>query len=611
MRGYFLILLILALCDGRFMSARAQASADQLMQIMMSQPHMDISTQVTATVSFDPPIVRPGEKSVYRVTFNATSDASSVSVKWPEPMPAPPPLKLRLTAGGHDAQMAGGAIQMFSTFNFDARSAAAGTFAVPEYTVEVYGKQVTVPAAQLEVNSEVPEPHEPARALLIQPSKTNVFVGEVFNVSVLLPATAAGAVEAVSDVQINGESFLVDKNSARQSIRPVDVNGRNAPAYIYETGVTPVAAGSLELSAQGFTAGMNFGGPISITGHLTIPSGPPKFVLLDSEPVTINVRPLPMENALPGFTGIIGNYTCAQPILDTNTVNLGEPVKLTIVVRGRENLDRISAPPPPRIQGWQTFPAVRGAIVGDAGTTNRGASFTYTMIPLTAGAQATPAIPFSCFDPERGGFVDLTIPPVALNVVAGGLPAESDAAILSAANIPQPEQNSSLSRLATARGKTIRSLVPWQMQGWFVIVQLLPVCALFVLLDWDRRRRFLAAHPEIVRRREALRALRRERRVLRRAAADGDSPGFIRSGVMAVQIAAAPHYPAEPRALVCGEVLNLFNDGERDGRTGEVIRQFFTRAAAASFAPTREDAAPLFELRPELERILQQLEARL
>jgi hypothetical protein len=292
-------------------------------------------------------------------------------------------------------------------------------------------------------------------------------------------------------------------------------------------------------------------------------------------------------------------------------VKTGEPVQLTMVVRGQQNLDRISAPPPPRVQGWQTFPSVRGAIVVEAGTTNRGVSFTYTMIPLTAGKQSTPAIPFSCFDPERGNFVDLTIPPVALTVVAGGLPAESDAAILSAANETVPEKNSALSRLAGSRGKTLRSLVPLQMQGWFVILQLLPVCALIALWDWDRRRRFLAAHPEIVRRRRALRALRRERRTLRRAAADGDAPGFIRSGVMAVQIAAAPHYPAEPRALVCGEVLNLFSDGERAGRTGEVIRQFFSRAAAASFAPARENTAPLFDLRPELERILQQMEARL
>jgi hypothetical protein len=42
-----------------------------------------------------------------------------------------------------------------------------------------------------------------------------------------------------------------------------------------------------------------------------------------------------------------------------------------------------------------------------------------------------------------------------------------------------------------------------------------------------------------------------------------------------------------------------------------VIRQFFSRNAAASFAPARENPVPLFDLRPELERILQQMEARL
>jgi len=256
MRSNHFILLLLIFWAMRFTSARAQNS-EQLMQLMMSQPHADINVPVTATASFDPPIVRPGEKSVYRVTFNATSDASSVTVKWPEPMPAPAPLKLRQTVAGHNMQALGGAVQIFSTFNFDARSADAGTFTVPAYTVEVYGKPVTVPAAQLEVNSALPEPHEMARELLVQPSATNVFAGEIFNVSVLLPATAAGAVEGVSDVRLNGDGFVVDKNAARQSIRPVEVNGRNAPAYIYETSITPIAVGKINLSAQGFTAGMN------------------------------------------------------------------------------------------------------------------------------------------------------------------------------------------------------------------------------------------------------------------------------------------------------------------------------------------------------------------
>jgi hypothetical protein len=610
MRVNHFILLLLIFCAMRFTSARAQNS-EQLMQLMISQPHADINVPVTATASFDPPIVRPGEKSVYRVTFNATSDASSVTVKWPEPMPGPTPLKLRLTVGGHNMQMTGGAIQMFSTFNYDARSAEAGMFTVPEYTVDVYGKPVTVPAAQLEVNSALPEPHEPARQLLVEPSATNLYAGEIFNVSVLLPATAAGAVEGVSDVRLNGDGFVVDKNAVRQSIRPVEVNGRTTPAYIYETTITPITAGKINLSAQGFTAGMNFGGPISITGQLTIPGGPPKLLLLDSEPVTINVRPLPTENELPGFTGIIGNYFCEPPRLATNTVKIGEPVQLTVVVRGQQNLDRINPPPPPRVQGWQIFPATRGAIVAEPGTTNLGVNFSYTLIPLTSAVQSTPAIPFSCFDPARGNFVDLTIPSLPVTVVSDGMMTNADQALMLAGSGFESGPKSGLGKLAQTPGWTAGSLVPLQLRGWFPLVQIFPVLVFCGLWFWDRRRRYLEQHPEIVRRRQARRALRRELRLLEQNADAGDVVNFVQRGVHALQIASAPHYPAAPRALVCGDVLPILTAPEREGKSGEIVRRFFAAADAAAFANVSETQTGLLAEKSALKETLSKLEARL
>jgi len=35
-------------------------------------------------------------------------------------------------------------------------------------------------------------------------------------------------------------------------------------------------------------------------------------------------------------------------------------------------------------------------------------AFTYTLVPLTDESRATPTIPFSCFDPEKREYVDLT-----------------------------------------------------------------------------------------------------------------------------------------------------------------------------------------------------------
>ena len=151
---------------------------------MMSQPQVDISAPVTATATFDPPLVRPGEKSVYRISLNAPE----ASIQWPEEISAPPQLKLRRTASGQIMPQVGGTLRTLTTFNHDARATEPGRFTISERVVEVYGQPVVIPAAQLDVQVAPATPHEPARQLLIEPAATNLFVGETFAVRVLLPA---------------------------------------------------------------------------------------------------------------------------------------------------------------------------------------------------------------------------------------------------------------------------------------------------------------------------------------------------------------------------------------------------------------------------------------
>ena len=167
-----------------FAAAHAQAPppANPLIQLMMSQPPVDVSSPVTATASFDPPLVRPGEKSVYRISFNAPE----ASIQWPEEISLPPQLKLQRTASGQIMQPAGGMMRTLTTFNHAARASEPGRFTVPERVVEVYGKPVVIPAAQLEVQAKPAAPHEPARQLLIETGATNFYVGETFPVRVLL-----------------------------------------------------------------------------------------------------------------------------------------------------------------------------------------------------------------------------------------------------------------------------------------------------------------------------------------------------------------------------------------------------------------------------------------
>ena len=586
---------------------------DPLAQLMTSQPSIDVTSKVEATATFDPPVVRPGEKSVYRVTFNALDD----SVKWPDEIVAPPQLALRLSARGQVLQPAGDRLKPQTAINHHVRASAPGSFTIPEFVVQVYGRPVIVPAARLDVVTEPAAATPPALQLDLELSETNAYAGQPVAVRVLMPASASNVVQGLQHLRLSGDGILVDQGVARQSITMMARDGRNLPTYVYETIITPLITGKITITAQGFTSGNRFGGTITIQGQVTLPGGTPQYVLLDSDPGTLNVRPVPRSGSLPGFTGAIGTFISDPPQLSTNQARVGDAVKLTITMRGEGNLARFVPPPPPRAGDWQISAAVPGGapvpnrLPGGAAPAANGVSFAYTLIPLTNGTLMTPAIPFSYFDPNRAAYVDLAIPSVPITV-APGL-AAIDSQVLAEANAASAadEPKLTLSALAVRPGRAADSLVPLQQRSWFLLVQLLPVFGLGGLWTWDRRRRYLEQHPDIVLRWRARRALRRERRALQRAVRAGDSLRFANVAVSAMRVACAPHYPAEPRALVCRDVLDLLRETEQTGRVGEVIRRFFSVADAALFSATATEINGLLSLQPELERVLDQLEARL
>ena len=608
-RIHFLLLLG-AVCGGLVATARAQSnspSANVLMQLMQSQLPVDISSPVAVKTEMDPPIFDVGEKGIYRVTLNALE----ASVHWPSRLPLPGGLQVMPAARGQILPAPGGITRAETTLNFHVRGERQGFYTIPAFFIEVYGKPVRVPETHFEIGPRMEAGIERARQLLLRPLRTNVFVGESFRVRVLAPATGSNVLESLAQLQFGGDGFFEDKFILRQQIERVEVDGRIVPAWMIESSVTAIGVGPQKLSAQAFTSGMKFLPSVRLQGPIASLSGQPQHVLLDSDPVIINVRPLPAAGTAKGFTGFVGKLAVDPPHLTTNSLRLGEVVTMRVTFRSENSLARLTPPPLPRVPGWQVFPPTPTETPPSAWPVmNNGAAFAYTLIPMTEDAKQTPAIPFQWFDPERAAYVELNIPPVEVTVTAGDLAAELKPANWSASDA-QSNPRPVLSQLAALPGTTIATLVPLQLRPWFWLVQLALAIALAALWCWDRRRRFFESHPEFVLFRKARRALRLEQRALRQAATRGDASGFVRRAVAAMQIAAAPHFPATPRALVCGEVLSLFDAKEQGGRTGAVIRSFFTRDAATNYGEKPESAMPLFDLRPELERILKLMEARL
>jgi hypothetical protein len=594
-------------------SVRAQPSPapslpDPLMSLMLSQPPIDVTSPVVPSASFDPPTIRPGEEATYRVTFNALEE----SISWPDKLPFPAKFQVRAGAHGQILGFGGTSLQPRTAFNYHVRVSEPGQFTVPGFTVSVYGKTVSVPAAQLQVADAPVGSIQAAASLKLELPTTNLFVGQAVRVSIICPSAASLVSQGAIPLQVTGDGFLIDQTAFRQRFdsQPRLTGARTPPTVTYETILTPIASGKLSAFAQGFFV-TRFSGQMIVSGGAMMNGNWLPYTLLDSDPVELRVRPLSREGQLPGFTGAVGELEVEPPQLSTNVVHVGDPVRLSVKVRGDGNLARLVAPPAPRSSQWRVF-VPRMEMTPSQITRAQGfATLDFVLVPLTSDANGTPPIPFSAFDPERVAYTDLTIPSAPIRVLPGLAPADLGPLAKADEISPPPEAEPVLSGLATAPGLAASSLVPLQRQVWYPLVQLAPGGVLLGLWLWDRRRRFLEQHPEVLRRRRARRALARQRSALQQAARSGDAPAFAAAAVAALRVVSAPHYPAEPRALVGADVLEVLSETERSGDPGKVVRRFFSSSDATRYAVAPAESGELLSWQGELEKVLQKLEERL
>ena len=176
------------------------------MQLMLTQPPIDISSNAEVRVSFDPPVIGLGEKATYRVAINAVSD----SIKWRT-------TSLRRWNSRCDPARAGryskGSADKISwpltVINHHVTATASG---------DVHRSRVQ--GESMGATSRCGGEGKCGRVLILRPrprrvylelAETNAYCGQPVTVRVLIPATRGNAIQVLSQVQINGDGVLVDQ----------------------------------------------------------------------------------------------------------------------------------------------------------------------------------------------------------------------------------------------------------------------------------------------------------------------------------------------------------------------------------------------------------------
>ena len=143
---------------------------------------------------------------------------------------------------------------------------------------------------------------------------------------------------------------------------------------------------------------------------------------LKTEPLTIEVLPLPIAGQPPKFdTSAVGRFTLRAEV-DRDRVNVGEAVTLKLAISGQGNLRKLGAPALPRMDGWKTYePKV--SVTLDQGERVTGTKVVeYLLLPERAGVTTIPSFTLAFFDPERGTYGSERSNPLRIEVSADGSP---------------------------------------------------------------------------------------------------------------------------------------------------------------------------------------------
>jgi Cu/Ag efflux protein CusF len=279
----------------------------------------------------------------------------------------------------------------------------------------------------------------------LQTNKTTCFVGEPVVATYKLYTRLKSESNLVKNPSFSGFSVVDLQQPDNINYTRETVNGREYNVYIIrKVQLYPLQTGILELDAVELENNVQFIKEAYARSQMNIPEEmlnefadaaiPPEAteiqkVILQSKPVTIHVKPLPVVNVPASFKGATGNFVI-KPALEKNTFTTDDAGRLNIVIEGSGNLQLITTPDVNWPNGVEAFePSVTDDFTKNTVPVSGRKIISYNFTAAAAGNYVLPPVAFSYFSPEKGKYITDSTPSLAFSVTKGTGKKVSSAAV--------------------------------------------------------------------------------------------------------------------------------------------------------------------------------------
>ena len=375
------------------------------------------SQNITVSAEVTPKIISLNETATLRVTVSANQQLGNI---------APPKLnalsEFNVSYGGSSSQynITSNQISVSVTWTYVLRPKKVGQFTVSQIQISYGNKTYTADPISIKVLSKSTKPSQSEST---QDTFIDAFSSSTHKVEAVvdnprpyvneqiiytfryLYTARIPSFDSPKYTRPSLRQFWITELERKQAQRQV-IDGT---LYWFEeirVGLFPITAGSVTIE------------PAKLSLPLSTGRGRPQSSnVLITNPVEVDVRPLPQQGKPTDFVGTVGQYRIHAQT-DRQTVEAGDGFTLRVQVSGTGNIKTVPAPTVPTLPNMAIYdPQITDAI-GVVDSKVRGSrTYEYVIIPSKAGDWTIPAIDYPYFDSQTESYQVARTVPITIDVL--------------------------------------------------------------------------------------------------------------------------------------------------------------------------------------------------
>jgi hypothetical protein len=418
--------------------------------------------------------------------------------------------------------------------------------------------------------------------------KKTAFVGEQINLTYkILTQVPITQVEIKESAMLKGfwtEEVELPKNPTPQ-IRSIE-SKPYTEYLIKKQALFATTPGIVQIPATTFALAVR-----TSTG-VFLSLGTQETVFRKTEPLTLQINPLPSTGKPDDFSGAVGNFKLETSV-DKSKAEVGEAINLKVTLSGSGNFRTITDFPLPELLGFKIYSSKSNDSVAIRNDVLQGAkSWEYVVIPQVPGKELLPAMKFAYFSPEAKQYREAQAAGLEVAVLKGKGGTGSESGIIAPAQQGIIKRGTDINYIKLS-GSLKNQSRPLYQSAWIYLALLIPLGVNCGLLVYTNQRARLQQDLKGFRSRQAGKVAERRLAEAKRCLRKNDTSQFHAILESSITGYLSDKFNLPQIEITSQQIRRFMEERNIDSHLSEDVTTLLEECNFARYAPVQTDPSNL------------------